>query len=156
MRQWTNLPSVHLYILIIAKIMPHLMNSSIKLNPHFGPIYFKCIALMMIVTWEQLLQHQVPSSLSSILIRSFMNFNSTTALQVFPEPEILFLRIELGGYCPEIWYRFSHGLKSWCVSLGKCNIPVMVIGSWLVPGLLFSSLVSYRVLCLPQWACCKG
>lgn len=78
--------------------MPHLMNSSIKLNPHFGPIYFKCIALMMIVTWEKLLQHQVPSSLSSILIRSFMNFNSTTALQVFPEPEI-FLRI---GYCPEI------------------------------------------------------
>ena len=80
--------------------MPHLMNSSIKLNPHFGPIYFKCIALMMIVTWEQPLQHQVPSSLSSILIRSFMNFNSTTALQVFLEPEI-FLRIEL-WYCPEI------------------------------------------------------
>ena len=68
--------------------MPHLMNSSIKLNPHFGPIYFKCIALMMIVTWEQLLQHQVPSSLSSILIRSFMNFNSTKALQVYPEPDI--------------------------------------------------------------------
>ena len=46
--------------------MLQLMNSSIKLNPHFGPIYFKCIALTMIVTWEQLLQLQVPASLSSI------------------------------------------------------------------------------------------